>query len=64
MRVLRGSMLYVLCSVSEGIKSRIVAPCIQSSALFCIDCILSFCDLDIATNGTGVYSRIGLTVVL
>lgn len=64
MRVFSGSMLYVLCSVSAGIRSLNVAPCIQSSALFCTDCILYFCEFDTATSGIAVHSRIGLTVVL
>jgi len=68
MRMFSGSMLYVWCSdcavMLYRILSCIVVLFIQYSALFCMDCILSFCVFEIAISGMGVYSSIGLTVVL
>lgn len=57
-------MLYATFKVSEEIESRIAEPCPQRSALFCTDCILSFCEFDIATSRTAVDSRMGLADVL
>lgn len=42
MRVFSGSMFYVLCRVSEEIRSINGVPCSQSSALLYIACFLSF----------------------
>lgn len=66
--VLSGSMLYVLWSDCTVILYcallRFVVLFIQYSVLLCIDCILDFCDVEIAICGMDVYSSMGLTIVL
>lgn len=62
------SMCYVWysdCAVMpRRILSCIVVLLLQYSALFIIDYILSFCDVESAVSGVGIYSSMGLMVVL
>lgn len=64
-RIFNGSILYIYYSDCVMIllhsMSYIVVLLIQYSALFCID---SFCDLESAISGIGIYSSMDLTAVL
>lgn len=58
------TVVYVLYTIQWCILPCIVVLFIQYSALFCMNCILSFCDLESAISGIGIYSSMDLTAVL